>query len=185
LQGRVAPRRPHTPPQWLQQKPTFVDKNQASLTLEALFLVAAKIRDASGQCPPRSVRGLGARASADSSPTDASNAAHTPDETPRRTIAESRPALKVRSIPPVHTPRTVCREPTPQPIRPVGGRTAWALCLDEAWTVVCFRASTPSSSGVPMRCWNQRPQPLPSMMFPSRRAWLQLFDGLRAFRGFR
>jgi len=27
LQGRVAPRCPHTPPQRLQQKPTFVEKN--------------------------------------------------------------------------------------------------------------------------------------------------------------
>lgn len=48
LDGRVACRRPHSPPQRLQQKPTFVEKNQASLTFEALFLVAAKIRDASG-----------------------------------------------------------------------------------------------------------------------------------------
>jgi hypothetical protein len=37
---------------------------------------------------------------------------------------------------------------------------------------------------VPMKRWSQRPQPLPSTTCPSRRAWLQLLDGLRASRGF-
>ena len=184
LDGRVARRGPHSPPQRLQQKPTFIEKNQASLTLEALFLVAAKIRDASGQCPPRFVRGLAAPASADSSPADAATAAHTPDETSRRTVAGSCPAPKVRSIHPVHTPNTVCRAPMQRPIRSVGGRTAWELCPDDAWTVACFRASTPSSTGVPMTRWSPRPQPLPSTTYPSRRAWPRLFDGLRASRGF-
>lgn len=184
LQGSVALRRPHTPPQRLQQKATFVEKNQASLTLEALFLVAAKIRDASGQCPPRFARGRGAPASADSSPTDAANVARTPDETPRRTIAGSCRALKARSIHPVHSPSIVCRALRPQPVRAVRDRTAWALCPDEAWTAACRRASTPAASDAPMKRSNQRPQPLPSTAFPSRRAWLRLFDGLRASRGF-
>jgi len=184
LQGRVAPWRPHTPPQRLQQKPTFVEKNQASLTFEALFLVAAKIRDANGQCPPRFVRGLAAPASADSSPIDAANAAHTRDETPRRTVAGSCRAPKVRSIHPAHIPNTECREPEQRPIRSVGGRTVWTLCLDEAWTGACFRVSMPAASGGPMKRWSQRPQPLPSTTFPARRAWLQPFDGLRASRGF-
>src|SRR5271169_2800883 len=109
LDRRVACRRPHSPPQWLQQKPTFIEKNQASLMFEALFLVAAKIRDASRRCPPRGVRGLAARASADSSPADAAAAAHILDENPRRTVVGSCPAPGVRSIRPVHTPNTACR----------------------------------------------------------------------------
>lgn len=184
LQRRVAARRPHAPSQRLQQKPTFVDKNQASLTLEALFLVAANIRDASGQFPLRPARGRGARASADSNPTDAANAAHTPDETPRRTIAGSCPALKVRSNPPVRIPSTECLASTPRSIQSVGARTAWALCPDEAWTAACCRVSTRSSNDVPTKHWSQRSQPLPSTPFPSRKAWLRLFDGLRAYRGF-
>ena len=80
LNGRVASRCPHSSPQRLQQEPAFIEKNQASLTFEALFLVAAKFRDASGRCPPRCVRGLAAPASADSSPADAAIAAHIPDD---------------------------------------------------------------------------------------------------------
>lgn len=109
LNGRVACRCPHSPPRWLQQKPAFIDKNQTSLTFEALFLVAAKCRDASGQYPPSCVLGLAARASADSSPTDAAAAAHTPDDTPRRTIAGSCLAPTVRSNRRVHIPSNACR----------------------------------------------------------------------------
>jgi hypothetical protein len=184
LDGCVARRRPHTPPQRLQQKPTFIEKNQASLTIEALFLVAAKIRDASGRCPPRFVRGLAAPASADSNPADAASAEHIPDEIPRRIVARSCPAPMVRSIHLVHIPNTVCRAPMQLPIRSVGGRTAWELCPDEAWIAACFHASTPSSTGVPMTRWTPRPQPLPSTTYPSRRAWPRSFDGLRASRGF-
>ena len=184
LQGRFAPRRPHAPPQGLQQKPTFVEKNQASLTFEALFLVAAKIRDASGQCPPRSVRGLAAPASVDSSLTDAANAARIPDDTRRRTVAGSCRALKVRSIHPARIPNTECRESKQRSIRSAGGRTAWGLCLDDAWTGACFHASTPASIGGPMKRWSQQPQPLPSTTYPSRKAGLRSFDGLRVFRGF-
>lgn len=184
LQGSVTAGRPHAPPQRLQQKPAFVEKNQASLTFEALFLVAAKIRDAGGQCPLRFVRGLAAGASADSSPTGAAIAAHTRDGTPRRTVVGSSRAPMVRSIHPAHTPSTECREPTRRPIRSVGGRTAWAFCLDEAWFAACYRVSTPSAIGMPRKRWSQRSQLLPSTSFPSRRAWLQSYDGLRASQGF-
>lgn len=143
LHGRAAARCPHTPSQRLQQKPTFVDKNQASLTFEALFLVAANIRDASGRSPPRPARGRGAPAFADSSPIDATNAAHTPDETPRRTIAGSCLAPKVRSSRPVRIPSTACRASTPRSIRSAGARTAWAPCLDEVW--IAARASAHSA----------------------------------------
>ena len=160
------------------------EKNQASLTFEALFLVAAKIRDANGRCPPRFVRGLAARASADSSPADAATAARIPDGTPRRKVAGSRPAPVVRSIRRAHTPNTGCRATTQRPIPPVGGRKAWEFCPDEAWTEACLRASTPFSIGVPMKHWSRLPQPLPSTTCPSRRAWPRSFDGLRASRGF-
>ena len=184
LDGGVACRRPHSPPERLQQKPTFIDKNQASLTFEALFLVAAKTRDASGRCPPRFVRGLAAPASADSSPADAASAAHTPGETPRRIVAGSCPAPMVRSIHPARIPNTGRRAPRQRPIRSVGERTAWDLCLDEAWIAACFHASRLSSTGVPRTRWSPRPQPLPSTTCPSRKAWPRSFDGLRESRGF-
>jgi hypothetical protein len=184
LKGRVARRRPHTPPQRPQQVPAFIEKNQASLMLEALFLVAATRCDANERCSPRFVRGRAAPASADSSPSDAVAAAHIPDETPRRTIARSCPAPKVRSIHPVHTPNTVCPAPRQRPIRSVGGWTTWELCPDEAWTVACFPASTPSSTDAPRRRCSRLSQPLPSTTYPSRKAGPRFFDGLRASRGF-
>lgn len=184
LDGRLARRGPHSPPQGLQQKPTFIEKNQASLTFEALFLVAAKIRDASVQCPPRCVRGLAARASGDSSPVDAAVAARIPDDNPRRTVAGSCPAPVVRSIHRAHTPNTACRASKQRPTPSVAGLKAWEVCPDAAWIVVCFHASTRFSSGMPMKRWSRLPQPLPSTICPSRRAWPRSFDGLRASRGF-
>jgi hypothetical protein len=184
LDRRVACRRPNSPPQWLQQKPTFIEKNQASLTFEALFLVAAKIHGANGRCPPHFVRGLAAQAAVGSNPADATTLAHIPDETPRRTVAGSCPAPGVRSIRRVHTPNTVCRALVQRPIPYVDGRKAWGLCPGEAWTEACLHASTPLSIGVPMKRWSQLPQPLPSTTCPSRRAWPRSFDGLRAARGF-
>lgn len=184
LNGRVPCRCPHSPPRRLQQKPTFIDKNQASLTFEALFLVAAKCRDASGQYPPRCVLGLATRASADSSPTDAAAAAHTPDDNPRRTIAGSCLAPTVRSNRRAHNPNNACRATRRRQVLSAAELKAWASCLDEASLEVCSHASTHCAIGMPMRRWSQRPQPLPSTTCPSRRAWPRSFDGLRAFPGF-
>lgn len=184
LNGRVASRGPHSPPRRLQQKATFVEKHQASLTFEALFLGAARCRDATGQCPPRCVLGLAVRASADSTPTDAAAAAHTPDENPRRTIAGSCPAPAVPSIRRAHTPNNACRASTQRPVPSVAGRKASASCPDEASIEVRFPASQRLSSGIPMKRWSQLSQPLPSMTCPSRRAWPRSFDGLRASRDF-
>ncbi|GEM_PF-5264137 len=184
LKGRVAGRCPYASPQRLQKIPTFIEKNQASLPLKALFLVAAKFRDASGRCPPRFVRGRAAPASVDSSRVDAATAAHIPDETPRRIVAVSRPAPTVRSSHPAHIPNTAYRESVRRPIRFVDAPTIWAFFPNEAWTVACCRASTISSNDVPMTRWSPQSQPLPSTTYPSRRAWPRLFDGLRAFRGF-
>lgn len=184
LKGRVASRRPYPPPQRLQKIPTFVEKNQASLPFEALFLVAAKSRDASRQFRPRFVRGHAAPAFVDSSRADAVTAAHTPDETPRRTVAGSCPAPTVRSSHQAHIPNTACREPVPPPIRFADAQIIWAFFLNEAWTATCCRASTLSSNDVPKTRWSPRSQPLPSTTSPSRKAWPRLFDALRAFRGF-
>jgi hypothetical protein len=180
----VACRCPHAPPRRLQQKPTFIDKNQASLTFEALFLVAARCRDASGQCPPRCVLGLAARASADSSPTDAAAAARTLDGNPRRTVVGSCPAPAGRSSHRAHTPNNVCHALRQRLILSVARLKASASCLDEASSEACSHASTRLSIDKPMKRWNRPPQPLPSMTCPSRRAWPRSFDGLRVSRGF-
>jgi hypothetical protein len=184
LNGRISRRRPNAAPQRLQQIPAFIEKNQASLTFEALFLVAAKIRDASERCPPRSFRGHVAPASADSSPTDAASAARIPDESPRQTIAGSCRARSARSNPRVHSPKTAYRAPTQPSIRFVGTGTAWGSVPDATSTAGDFHASTPPSSGALMKCWNQRSRPHPSTACPSRTAWPRFADGPRAFQGF-
>lgn len=184
LNGRMASRCPHSSPRWLQQKAAFIEKNQASLTFEALFLVAAKCRAATGQCSLRCVPGLAARASADSNPADTAVAAHIPDDNPRRTVAGSCPAPAVRSNRRGHTPNNVCHASRRQSILSVAGLKAWASGLDEASLEACFHASKRLSIGTPMKRWSQPPQPLPSMACPSRKAWPRSFDGLRASRGF-
>lgn len=171
LKGRLAGRCPYPPPQRLEKKPAFVEKNQASLSLEALFLAAAKFRDARRRWPPRFVRGRAAPASVDSSRADAASAAHTPGETPRRIVAVSCPAPAVRSSRPAHNPSTACREPVPTTIRFVAAPTIWVFFPNEAWTEACCRASTLFSNDAPMTHWTPRSQPLPSTTFPSRRAW--------------
>lgn len=184
LNGRVACRGPHSPPQGLQQIATFVDKNQASLAFEALFLVAARCRDAIGQCPIRCVLGPAVRASADSSPTDAATAAHTPDENLRQTIAGSCPAPTVRSNRQAHNPNIACRASMQRRVLSVAGLKVWASCQDEPSLEACSHASTHFASGTPMTHWNRLPQPHPSTTRPSRRAWPRSSDGLRASRGF-
>lgn len=184
LEGRVTCRGPHAPPRGLQQKPAFIEKNQASLPFEALFLVAATIRDASLQCPPRCVRGLAARASADSSPADAAAAVRIPGDNPRRTVAGSCPALVGPSIHRAHIPNTACHESRQRSTLSAAGSKAWEFCPDEASIGVCFHASTRFSIGMRMKRWSPLSQPLLSTTYPSRRAWPQSFDGLRASRGF-
>jgi hypothetical protein len=184
LQGGTPLRRPDSSSQRLQQEAAFVDENQASLAFEALFLVAAMIRDASGQSPPRFVRALGAPAFAGSSPTDAAAVAHTPDETRRRTIVGSSLAPTGPSSHPARSRNCACRASMPRPILVLGWRKASTLGPDAASIGACCRVSMPSSSDAPMKCSNPRPQPLPSTTRPSRRAWLRFYDGLRASRGF-
>ena len=104
LDGRVSRRSPHAPPQRLQQIATFVEKNQASLPFEALFLAAAISRGASGRWPVRCVRGLAAPASADSSRVCEAASPHSPGDTPRRTVAGSCPAPADRSSPRARIP---------------------------------------------------------------------------------
>jgi hypothetical protein len=155
LERCAAQRGPHTPPQRLQQIPTFIEKYQASLSLEALFLVAAKFRDASERCPPRSVLGHAVPASADSSQVGAATAARSPDENSHRIIAGSCPAPGGRSSHRARIPNNVCPETTPPPIRSAGARRASVFYQDVAGTAACCRASMPFSSDAPKKHWNQ------------------------------
>jgi hypothetical protein len=185
LQWRVTAWRPDTPSQWLQQIPAFIEKNQASLPFEALFLVAAKFRDASGRSPLHFARGRVAPAFVGSNPADAVVAVRTGDETRRRTVAKSHLAREVRSSPLEHIPNTVCRGLRLPPVLYVDRQTAWMVGPDAAWLATGSHASTPSAIGMPRKHWNRRLQPHLSATCPARTAWLQSYDGFRASQGFR
>jgi len=185
LQWRAAARRPDAPSQWLQQIPAFIEKNQASLPFEALFLGAAKFGDARERSPLHFARGRVAPAFVGSNPADAEVAVRTGDETRRRTVARSHLAREVRSNRPEHIPNTACRGLRLPPVWCVDRQTAWAAGRDAAWLAAGSHASRPSAIGIPRKRWNRLSQPHLSTTCPARTAWLQSYGGFRAFRGFR
>ena len=80
---------PHAPSQRLEQIATFVEKNQASLTLKALFLAAASPRGATERWPLRFVPWRVAWVSGDSSRVDGEARLRNPHGTRRQTRDES------------------------------------------------------------------------------------------------
>lgn len=175
---------PHSPPQRLQQIATFIEKNQASLPLEALFLSATSLRGASGRCHPRSVRAPAVLASANSNRVCGANEARIPDGGPRQRAAGScleRAALSNRTE---RTPNSASPAIMHAPIRRVVGSRASAFCLDVVSNAVYSRVARHSSIDTPKRHSSQLPQPLPSMTFPARTAGPRFFDGIPALRDF-
>ena len=184
LDGRVACRRPHSPPQWLQQKPTFIEENQASLTFEALFLAAASSRGSSGRWRLHSARALVGLASADSIRADEANGARRWDGTARRKVAGSCPAPVAQSTPMARTPNAVCPASVRQRVRSAGELRASVSVPDEVLHAACHRAATHSSTDVPKTHWRLPQRRLPSTSFPARTVGLRFADGSRAPRDF-
>jgi len=186
LQGRLARRGPHPPPQRLQQKPTFIEKNQASLTFEALFLAAASRRGANGQSPSRRVLELAALASAHSSPFDAAACRRNRDGIPRQISAESNRELAGRSNPTARNPSAAYRA-SKRPATAVAAAAAISVRdQDEAWAAAFSRrrAARLASSGLPTTDWTPPTQPLPPAISPARKAGLQYIGELPALREF-
>jgi len=186
LHWRVATLRPHSTPQGLQQKATFIEKNQASLPLGALFLVAASADSASGRSPLRGVRGHAALVSADSNPSRAVACRHNRDGNPRRTTARSDLALRDQSNPPADSPNAAY--PTLAPRATLAGRMAAisARDQDEASPRVSahLRAARHPSSDLPRTCSNRLLQPLPPAISLAQRAGLPHVGELPAHREF-
>lgn len=184
LDRRAAFWRPHASSQRLEQVAAFVEKNQASLPFEALFLVAARFRDAIERSGPRFVHERGVPASADSNLDGAAIAARTRDGNRRGTGAGSCLAPRGRSNRLARIPNDACPATMPPSVLPAAAWRVLAIVPDAAWTATCCHASRPSSNVVPKRRWNQLPRPLPSTTCPARKAWPRSFDELRAFLGF-
>jgi hypothetical protein len=186
LQRRLANRSPHAPPQWLKQIATFVEKNQASLTFEALFLAAAIRRGATERWPVRFVPGRVAPASVDSSQVYVRACPRSPRDIRPRTVGESGLGPADMSTPKASTPNNRCPV-SAQPKAPcVVPATFLGVGQDEDARVMpyCHRVSIVPSNGTLRRRYTRPKQPLPSMFSLARKAGLQSFDELPAPRDF-
>ena len=173
---------PHSPPQRLQQIAAFIEKNDASLPFEALFLSAANLRGANGQWLPRSVRVLAVLAFEDSSRDCGATAAHTPDGKRRQTGIRLDHAPADQSSRPERTPSNEFRAKVPGATHCVAGTTALAFGRDGALPAGRRPSAMLASSDTLKRRWSQLPQPRPSMSCPARTTGLRLSGGLRALR---
>ena len=184
LHRRVSRRSPHAPPQRLEQIATFIEKNQASLSFEALFLAAASSRDSSGRLRLRSARALAVLASADSNRADAANGAHRWGGTARQRGAGSCRVPAARSTPTARIPNAASPASGRQPIRIAGEPKASVFGPDGVLHVACHRAATPPSTDVPKTHWHLPQQLLPSTSFSAGTAGLRFSDGSQALRDF-
>jgi len=186
LQRRLANRSPHTPPQWLKQIATFVDKNQASLTFEALFLAAAIRRGATERWPVRFVLGHVAPASVDSSQACAEGCPRSLRGIRSQTVGESSLEPVDMSNPKASNPNNRCPVST-QPIVPCAVRATFlgvGQDADGRAMTYCRRVSIFPSNGMLRKRYTQPQQPLPSTFSLARKAGLQSFDELPAPRDF-
>ena len=186
LQWRLANRSPHAAPKWLKQIATFVDKNQASLTFEALFLAAAIRRGATERWPVRFVLGHVAPASVDSSQVCAEACPHSLRGIRSQTVGESGLEPVDMSTPKVRNPNNRCRV-SMQPIIPCAVRATSLVVVQDADGRVmtyCRRVSIFPSNGRLRKRYTRPQQPLPSTFSLARKAGLQSFDELPAPRDF-
>lgn len=180
LQRRFPARSPHAPAERLQQIAAFVEKNQASLPAEALFLAAASFRGASGRWPVRCVRGRVARVSVESSRSGAAACPHSPRGTPPQTAAGSGPAPAGSSSPTERIPSSAFRASA----QSAGAFAARVLIgaldpddISQPATAPRHASKHPSNDARTTRCIPPR-QPLPSTFSPAQKAGLRSFDEL-------
>jgi hypothetical protein len=186
LHGGLANRSPYTPPQRLQQIAAFVEKNQASLTFEALFLAAAIRRGAIERWPVRFVLGHVAPVSVDSSQVCAEASPRSPRGIRRQTVDKSGLGPADMSTPKASSPNKWCPASV-QPKAPCAVRaTVWRADQDADEHVMpyCRRDSIFPSNGMQRRRYTRLQQPLPSTFSLARKAGLQSFDELPAPQDF-
>jgi len=186
LHGSMAALGPHATTQRLQHEATFIDKNQASLPLGALFLTAASARSASGRFRLRGAREQAALAFADSSRADVRAFRHNRGDSPRQIADESNPARAVPTTRRVRNPSAVNPGAVPPAISAVPAATTSARAPGEAWPAASAhrRAARLVSSGWRMTNCNRPPQPLSPTISPAQKAGLPHVGELRAPREF-
>jgi hypothetical protein len=175
---------PHSSPQRLQQKATFIEENDASFSFEALFLTAAIRRGANGQSPVRPFLAPVARGFEDSTRPPGEAAGRSLDDSRHRTVDGSDLAPRDQSIPTTHSPSDVSLATATPPNATAVRRTISLPDHDAVSVAVCRLVARPFATERLKRHLNQLQQPLPSATFPSQKAGLRFSDGLRAIRGF-
>src|SRR5262245_21264070 len=186
LDRRLATRSPDAAPQRLQQKPAFVEKDQASLAIGPLFLAAATCRGARRRRPVRSVPWPAARVSGHSSPVCGAAFPRNRRDTALRTSARSTASPAGTSRPAWQSPSAQHRAAAPPANVGVAAGSSAALGRHGAWTAALGSRAVPvrPSNGSPTKRWNPPPQPLPSAFSPAPEAALRSGDGLPAPREF-
>ena len=185
LNRRLPTRSPDAASQRLQQEPALIEKHQASLLFEALFLAAATRRGANGQWPARCVRGRAVRASGHSNPACVAASPHNRRDTAHQTDGGLHRARAVRSTRLARSPSKKCPVATQSVVAAAAGDSISAWNRDSVWGGVPPRLSPskPDSSGWQTICCSRPWQPLPSTISPAQKAGLLSFDELPAPRG--
>lgn len=184
LDGRLALWGPHSPSQRLQQIATFIEKNQASLPFEALFLAAANLRGANGRWLVHFARALVAPAFAGSIQASVATEGYSWDGSRRRTAGGSYRVLTDRSTRRARSPNAACLGLKRPPVGIAVPPTTWRSDLDGIWNAASHRDATLSSNGRRKKHLSQPPQLLLSTTFPSRTVELRSVDELPTILGF-
>lgn len=184
LDGRITLRGPHSSSQRLQQIAAFIEKNQASLPFEALFLAAANPRGANGRWLARPARGLVVPVSAESTPASEADEGHSWDDSRRRRVGGSCRAPAARSIRRERSPNAACLGARRPQVGIVVSPTTGHPDRDVVSHAASRRDATLSSNARRTKRLSLPPQLLPSTTFPSQKAELRFVDELPAIRGF-
>lgn len=186
VHGRLSSPCPHAPAEWLQHVPTFIEKNQASVSLGPLFLSRAKSRRATARSRLRFVPGRAVEAFVGSTLTGVTEFRHSRHGTLLRTTAGLPPGLTRMSNLVGQIPRLPAPDPTLRQVAVAAQRSVWAVGQDAASGPIHAHRddSTPFSSDWQTRHSIQLQRPLPSTISLAQKAGPQFSDELPTPRVF-
>jgi hypothetical protein len=165
--------------QRLQQKPTFIKKDNTSIAFEALFLTAANLRGSTERWHRRAARERVAWVAVGSSPVGEASEECNWDGTSPQTAAQSCPAPVDPSIRQARIPNIVFRTSVPPSVRRIASPTILEFDLDGVSVKAQLRFAKHLSSDLQKKYYSQYSQPFPIMYSPARTSGLRSCDGFR------
>jgi hypothetical protein len=179
LNRRLPFRSPNLTPKRLEQKPTFIKKNNTSIAFEALFLTAANLRGSTERWHRLAARELVAWVAVGSNPVGEAGVECNWDGTSPKTAAQPCPALVDLSIRQARIPSIAFRTSAiPSECR-IALQTTLESGPDAVWMTGLLRFAKHLSSDSQKKHYSQYSQPLPLMYSPARTSGLRFFDGFR------